>query len=286
MFETKKTLIVVYKDELLMNQLKKLVETKDDDSEQEIVGTRDNSINIVAWTEKVWLENKKAGNIQGKILFLGDIKGTDKLIPVIDVQFDDFGVRFGWAGNQAVLYADYKVLSERKAYDEFLKKLDELPIPDFLKGKSNMATEEKPGVMEDNADLTDEAVLEKDEEAEKSVSSDDGVAHVNENVSEDDTEAIVQEELFEETVSENDPEFEDEEGSLEKTAHNEIEETDSPAVEVEKRSESKHREPRFVKSAKKTLASGADALEKAGKIFGGHPTGFWRRNQCKVLCDS
>lgn len=30
MFETKKTLIVVYKDELLMNQLKKMVETHDD----------------------------------------------------------------------------------------------------------------------------------------------------------------------------------------------------------------------------------------------------------------
>ena len=30
MFETKKTLIVVYKDELLMNQLKKMIETNDD----------------------------------------------------------------------------------------------------------------------------------------------------------------------------------------------------------------------------------------------------------------
>ena len=76
MFETKKTLIVVYKDELLMNQLKKMVETHDD-NEQGVVGTRDDSINIVSWTEKVWLENKKAGNIQGKILFLGEIKGTD-----------------------------------------------------------------------------------------------------------------------------------------------------------------------------------------------------------------
>ena len=35
MFETKKTLIVVYKDELLMNQLKKMVETCDD-SEKEL----------------------------------------------------------------------------------------------------------------------------------------------------------------------------------------------------------------------------------------------------------
>lgn len=132
MFETKKTLIVVYKDELLMNQLKKMIETHDD-NEDSIVGTRDDSINVVSWTEKVWLGNKKAGNIQGKILFLGDVKGTDKLIPVLDVMFDDCGVKYGWAGNQAVLYADPKLLVDRQAYDEFLKKISDLPVPDFLK---------------------------------------------------------------------------------------------------------------------------------------------------------
>ena len=132
MFETKKTLIVVYKDELLMNQLKKMVETHDDNDES-VVGTRDDSINIVSWTEKVWLGNKKAGHMQGKILFLGDIKGTDKLIPVIDVKFDDCGVKYGWAGNQAVLFADPKSLTDRKAYDDFLNKLSELPVPEFLK---------------------------------------------------------------------------------------------------------------------------------------------------------
>lgn len=132
MFETKKTLIVVYKDELLMNQLKKMVETHDDNDES-VVGTRDDSINIVSWTEKVWNGNKKAGNIQGKILFLGDIKGTDKLIPVLDVKFDDCGVKYGWAGNQAVLFVDPKTLTDRKAYDAFLQKLSELPVPSFLK---------------------------------------------------------------------------------------------------------------------------------------------------------
>lgn len=132
MFETKKALIVVYKDELLMNQLKKMVETHDDNDES-VVGTRDDSINIVSWTEKVWNGNKKAGNIQGKILFLGDIKGTDKLIPVLDVKFDDCGVKYGWAGNQAVLFVDPKTLTDRKAYDEFLQKLSKLPVPSFLK---------------------------------------------------------------------------------------------------------------------------------------------------------
>lgn len=132
MFETKKTLIVVYKDELLMNQLKKMIETHDDE-EDGIVGTADDSINVVSWTEKVWLGNKKAGNIQGKILFLGDIKGTDKLIPVIDVKFDDCGVKYGWAGNQAVLYVEPEALTSREGYDEFLKKLSDLPVPSFLK---------------------------------------------------------------------------------------------------------------------------------------------------------
>ena len=136
MLETKKTLIVVYKNELLMNQLKKLVETHDDTAEG-TVGTRDDSINIVAWAEKVWLENKTAGNIQGKILFLGDIKGTDKLIPVIDVVFDQYGVKYGWAGNQAVLFADVKALTDRKDYDAFLEELVQMPVPDSLKTLKN-----------------------------------------------------------------------------------------------------------------------------------------------------
>ena len=160
MFETKKTLIVAYKDELLMNQLKKMVVTRDD-SEEGIVGTRDDSINIVSWTEKVWLGNKKAGNIQGKILFLGDIKGTDKLIPVIDVKFDDCGVKYGWAGNQAVLFADPKSLTDRKAYDDFLNKLSELPVPEFLKTmKENVVSTGTDPELEDAEDQEVEVLAE------------------------------------------------------------------------------------------------------------------------------
>lgn len=145
MFGSKKTLIVVYKDELLLNQLKKLVETHDDD-DGNIVGTQDDSVSIVAWTENVWLQNKKAGNIQGKILFLGNVSGTDKLIPIIDTKFDEHGVKYGWAGNQAVLFADTKVLTKRKDYDNFLKELSALPVPSFLK-----ATQQKAATRADAA---------------------------------------------------------------------------------------------------------------------------------------
>ncbi len=130
MFDMSQTLIVVYKDEMLLNQLKKLVETKDDGDE--IVGIRDGSVKIVAWNQKTWLDQKKAGNITSKVLFLGDVKGTDKLIPVIDLKFNNYGSRFGWAGNQAIIYAVDSDMDE-KVYNEFLEDLNKMPIPDLLK---------------------------------------------------------------------------------------------------------------------------------------------------------
>ena len=136
MFTASKPLIVVYKDEMILNQLKKLVESKDDTSEK-IVGSKDGSINIVAWTEKVWLANKKPGNIQGKILFINDIKGTDKLIPVLDVKFNEYGIRYGWAGNQAILYVNSKELIERRSYLNFISELSKLPIPEMYKQPKN-----------------------------------------------------------------------------------------------------------------------------------------------------
>lgn len=165
MFGMTKTLIVVYKDEMLINQLKKLVETNDDSETGEVIGTTDDSINIVSWTEKVWLGNKKAGNIKDKVLFLGDIKGADKLIPVIDVVFDDCGVKFGWAGNQAILYSDIKALNDREAYISFLGKLAELPIPEMIKKSQNVKID---GQNDENVDDETSAEIEIiEEKAEK-----------------------------------------------------------------------------------------------------------------------
>ena len=163
MFETKKTLIVVYKDELVANQLKKMVETNDD-TDDEVIGTRDESINIVSWTEKVWLQNKKAGNIQGKILFLGNVKGTDKLIPVIDVKYDEFGVQYGWAGNQGIVFADPKKLATRADYDAFLEKLSAMPVPASLKPSKDAIVS---GEIAEKENAPEEAEFAEDEMQEK-----------------------------------------------------------------------------------------------------------------------
>lgn len=127
-----KTLIIVYKDEMVANQMKKLIETKDD-SNGIVIGTTDDSINVVTWTEQVWLANKKAGNIKSKVLFLGDIKGVDMLIPVLDMKFDKHGIRYGWAGNQAVLYVSPNKIKSINAYRDFYEELVSLPVPHVVK---------------------------------------------------------------------------------------------------------------------------------------------------------
>lgn len=132
MFYEPKTLIIVYKDEMLANQMKKLIETKDD-TDGSITGTRDNSINVVTWTEKVWLANKKAGNITSKVLFLGNIKGVDALIPVLDIKFERHGVRYGWAGNQAVIYVKPSEIKSIESYYAFHTELECLPAPQMVK---------------------------------------------------------------------------------------------------------------------------------------------------------
>lgn len=147
MFNTAKSLIVVYKDEISLNLLKKLIETKDD-TESKVIGIPDGSVNVVAWTEKVWLANKKPGNLQGKVLFLDDIKGYDKLIPVIDIQFDKHGVKYGWAGNQAIIYTNVKELTDRDEYLAFVDELKELPIPDSYKEAKNVNIGNKEDVKD------------------------------------------------------------------------------------------------------------------------------------------
>lgn len=141
-----------------------MVETNDDNEGREIIGTRDGSINIVSWSEKVWIANKKAGNIKDKVLFLGDIKGTDKLIPVIDVKFDDSGVKFGWAGNQAAVFVDIKAVSGREDYLAFIDKLSDLHVPDIVK---------KPKNVKLSVTAADVSIEDEEEEISETIMVDD-----------------------------------------------------------------------------------------------------------------
>lgn len=119
LFEDRVSLIVVYKDEMLLNQFKKLVDGL--------------NVDIVSWAEKTWLANKKAGNITSKVLYLGNLKSIKYLIPVLDIKFNMYGVKFGVSGSQAALFTNAKEINTYDKYLEFWTALQEIAIPDIIK---------------------------------------------------------------------------------------------------------------------------------------------------------
>ena len=125
MFGETQQLIVVYKDELPLNLIKKMVETNDDE-DGKIIGTEDGTIKIISWDEKMWLEQRKKGNIANKALFIDKVRGTENLKPLIDVKFSKWGIEYGWAGNQALLTVDTNKLMIKEDYNEFLEDFKKL----------------------------------------------------------------------------------------------------------------------------------------------------------------
>lgn len=120
-FSEKKKLVVVYenKDELPFNYFKKLIETDDDDKESGVVvGSEDGSIQVIGWTEKVYLDNSKKGNITNKVIFLDDVKGVKNITPIMDKKFDKYGISYGFAGNQAVISIDESKIKDADMFEE------------------------------------------------------------------------------------------------------------------------------------------------------------------------
>lgn len=118
------SLIVVYKekDEMAVNQLRKLLDSKDD-TEDGVVGVQDRTVKVVAWTEKVWLQNKASGKLDSKVLLIDDIKGAKNLLPIIEVKYSQHGITYGWAGNQAIISIEEKALFKKEDYEAFLADL-------------------------------------------------------------------------------------------------------------------------------------------------------------------
>ncbi|MBR5246747.1 MAG: hypothetical protein IKV25_05185 [Clostridia bacterium] len=108
------------------------------------------------------MANKKAGNIDSKVLFIGDVKGVDKLIPVVDVMFDNFGVKYGWAGKQAVIYIEPSQLSDYDKYEEFLEEINKLPMPEAIKtGIEPLNTEKMDAAFDKAKDIKNDKMSEK-----------------------------------------------------------------------------------------------------------------------------
>lgn len=127
-------LIVVYKDigKIAAYQLKKLVSQKDD-SEEEIVGTPDGSISVIAMDEKTYLENESRDPFVDPVLFIDDIKGIESLIPIAEPKSYGFGVEFRFGGPVAVIHVNPKALNKSDEYNRFYEQLNALTFQQIRK---------------------------------------------------------------------------------------------------------------------------------------------------------
>lgn len=139
-------LVVVTKDDLLFDQFKKLVQSEDDESDEIIVGVKDGTCRILRWDERKWLYRSRTETLNEKCLVLGDVKGTENGIKLMDVKFEDYGVRYGWLGSCAYVAADRSRLRSKGMYEVFLKDLSELPVPDSIKKTKNFRFNVKTGL--------------------------------------------------------------------------------------------------------------------------------------------
>lgn len=118
-------LIVVYKDGAVAEMLKRNMELTDDTNNGGVIGIEDGSVEVILWDEKTWDERKKNAIRADRILFLGSGKEADVLIPLVDMKFQRYGIRYGWTGKVGVLVADDSQVKDKVRYQDFREAYDD-----------------------------------------------------------------------------------------------------------------------------------------------------------------
>lgn len=142
----KRNLALVTKDELLYQQLKKLIETDDDESDEIVIGTKDGTVRLVRWEEDKWVYRSKTDTVDNKVVVIGDCKGAGTGVELMKVVFDQFGVRYGWVGNCAYVHADLRKIRAKGVYDAFLEELKAMPAPEVIKEDKKLRLNWKTGL--------------------------------------------------------------------------------------------------------------------------------------------
>lgn len=66
------------------------------------------------------------------------------------MKFDQYGVKYGWAGNQAILIANLKAMKTRENYASFIADLRQLPVPASVKEAIKATENHKITVKKEN----------------------------------------------------------------------------------------------------------------------------------------
>lgn len=77
-----------------------------DDSENRVVGVKDNSVKTVIWTDKEYQASKAKATSINKFIFIGDSKIIRDETVNIPRTFKKYGMQYGWLGSRAILDLD------------------------------------------------------------------------------------------------------------------------------------------------------------------------------------
>lgn len=91
----------------------------EDDTDDEIVGTKDGEVQAQVWLEKDYQANSAQLSSSQYILFVGNSKLIKEKSSYMKVVFSKFGMTYGWLGKQAVLTVGEIV--SNKEYDQFIE---------------------------------------------------------------------------------------------------------------------------------------------------------------------
>ncbi|MBM7635529.1 hypothetical protein [Streptococcus saliviloxodontae] len=117
-----KKLIIVCDDktEKYANFLRQLISLKDD-TEDEVLGIKDGTVDVVVWKEKHYSDNMATISSKVHILFLGNGKvSKNEFNSSMKMYYDQFGMTYGWLGNRGVIRVTTGIEDEEE-YNKFAK---------------------------------------------------------------------------------------------------------------------------------------------------------------------
>ena len=119
------SLVIVAKDELLAQAMAQLID-RNDDTEDNVVGTKDGSVYVIVADEKFY-QKVLAGRVAGqKKLFIGNIKSSESVRKSSVKRFEAHGVSYGWGGTDAYISNEVKALDKKADYEAFLKEIESI----------------------------------------------------------------------------------------------------------------------------------------------------------------
>lgn len=90
----------------------------EDDKEDEAVGTKDGEVAAQVWLEKDYKANASQLSSNQYILFIGQDKLIKGKSSHMNMEFAEFGMKYGWLGKQAVLSVEKVVEADK--YENFI----------------------------------------------------------------------------------------------------------------------------------------------------------------------